>query len=93
MSNIYDILQERGFIAQVTDEEAVRKVLGEERITFYIGYDATADSLHAGSLVTIMAMMHLQRAGHRPIGLVGGGTTMVGDPSGKTEMQQLLKHL
>jgi tyrosyl-tRNA synthetase len=88
--NIYDILKERGFIAQVTDEEVVRKQLAEEQITFYIGFDSTADSLHAGSLVTIMAMMHLQRAGHRPIGLVGGGTTMVGDPSGRTEMRQLL---
>jgi tyrosyl-tRNA synthetase len=88
--NVYDILQERGFIAQVTDEDALRKILDEEQVTFYIGYDATADSLHAGSLVTIMAMMHLQRAGHRPIGLVGGGTTMVGDPSGKTEMRQML---
>jgi tyrosyl-tRNA synthetase len=88
--NVFDILQERGFIAQVTDEEAVRKSLAEEQITFYIGFDGTADSLHAGSLVTIMAMMHLQRAGHRPIGLVGGGTTMVGDPSGRTEMRQLL---
>jgi tyrosyl-tRNA synthetase len=90
MSNVYDILQERGFIAQVTDEEAVRKILGEEQITFYIGYDGTADSLHAGSLVTIMAMMHLQRAGHRPIALIGGGTTMVGDPSGRTELRQML---
>ncbi len=89
-NNVFDILQERGFIAQVTDEEAVRKILGEEQITFYIGYDGTADSLHAGSLVTIMAMMHLQRAGHRPIALVGGGTTMVGDPSGKTEMRRML---
>ncbi len=88
--NVFDILQERGFIANVTDEEAVRKHLAEKQITFYIGFDGTADSLHAGSLVTIMAMMHLQRAGHRPIGLVGGGTTMVGDPSGKTEMRRML---
>jgi tyrosyl-tRNA synthetase len=88
--NAFDILQERGFIAQVTDEEAVRKMLGEQQVTFYIGYDGTADSLHAGSLVTIMAVLHLQRAGHRPLGLVGGGTTMVGDPSGKTEMRQML---
>ena len=88
--NVFDILQQRGFIAQVTDEEAVRKMLSEKQVTFYIGFDGTADSLHAGSLVTIMAMMHLQRAGHRPIGLVGGGTTMVGDPSGKTEMRQML---
>ncbi len=88
--NAFDILQERGFVAQVTDEEDVRKRLGEGQVTFYIGFDGTADSLHAGNLVTIMAMMHMQRAGHRPIGLVGGGTTMVGDPSGKTEMRQLL---
>jgi tyrosyl-tRNA synthetase len=89
--NVYDILNERGFIAQVTDEEAVRKQLTDNEVTFYIGFDSTADSLHAGSLVTIMAMMHLQRAGHRPIGLVGGGTTMVGDPSGKTEMRPMLQ--
>src|SRR5512138_929409 len=88
--NAFDILQERGFIAQVTDEDAVRKMLGEGQITFYVGFDGTADSLHAGHLVPVMAMMHLQRAGHRPIGLVGGGTTMVGDPSGKTEMRQML---
>jgi tyrosyl-tRNA synthetase len=88
--NVFDILQQRGFVAQVTDEAALRQLLTEQQITFYIGFDGTADSLHAGNLVTIMAMMHLQRAGHRPIGLVGGGTTMVGDPSGKTEMRQML---
>ncbi|RMF04688.1 MAG: tyrosine--tRNA ligase [Chloroflexi bacterium] len=88
--NAYDILKERGFVAQVTDEDAVRAKFATEQVTFYIGFDSTADSLHAGSLVTIMAMMHLQRAGHRPIGLVGGGTTMVGDPSGKTELRQML---
>jgi len=88
--NVYDVLKERGFIAQVSDEEAVRQMLGGGPITFYIGYDSTATSLHAGSLVPIMAMMHLQRAGHRPIAIVGGGTTMVGDPSGKTEMRQIL---
>jgi len=88
--NIFDILKERGFVAQATDEDALRQKFATEQVTFYIGFDGTADSLHAGSLVTIMAMMHLQRAGHRPIGLVGGGTTMVGDPSGKTEMRQML---
>lgn len=88
--NAFDILQERGFIAQVTDEDAVRQMLAQPPVTFYIGYDGTADSLHVGNLVTIMAMMNLQRAGHRPIGLVGSGTTMVGDPSGKTEMRQML---
>jgi len=88
--NAFDILQERGFIAQVTDEAVVRQMLAKPPVTFYIGYDGTADSLHVGNLVTIMAMMNLQRAGHRPIGLVGSGTTMVGDPSGKTEMRQML---
>ncbi len=88
--NIFDILNQRGFVAQATDEDALRKKFAAEQVTFYIGFDGTADSLHAGSLVTIMAMMHLQRAGHRPIGLIGGGTTMVGDPSGKTEMRQML---
>jgi tyrosyl-tRNA synthetase len=88
--NVFDVLKERGFIAQVTDEEAVRKELSEKQITFYIGFDGTADSLHAGSLVTIMAMMHLQRAGHRPLALIGSGTTMVGDPSGRSELRQML---
>jgi tyrosyl-tRNA synthetase len=89
-TNAYDILKERGFVAQVTDEAAVREKFATEQVTFYIGFDGTADSLHAGSLVTIMAMMHLQRAGHQPIGLVGGGTTMVGDPSGRSELRQML---
>ncbi len=88
--NVFDELKERGFIAQVSDENAVRKMLGEKTVTFYIGFDSTAASLHAGSLVPIMAMMHLRRAGHRAIALIGGGTTMVGDPSGKTEMRRML---
>jgi tyrosyl-tRNA synthetase len=88
--NAYDVLAQRGFVAQVSDADGVRRMLSERAITFYIGFDSTATSLHAGSLVPIMAMMHLQRAGHRPIALVGGGTTMVGDPSGKTEMRQML---
>ncbi len=89
-TNIFDILQERGFIAQTTDEAALRRQLGQKQTTFYIGYDPTANSLHAGSLVTIMAMLHMQRAGHRPVALVGGGTSMIGDPSGKTELRQML---
>lgn len=89
-TNAFDILQERGFVSQVTDAEALRTLLAREQVVFYIGYDSTADSLHVGNLVTIMAMMQMQRAGHRPIGLVGGGTTMIGDPSGKTEMRQML---
>jgi tyrosyl-tRNA synthetase len=88
--NVFDELKERGFIAQVSDENAVRKMLGEKTITFYVGFDSTAASLHAGSLVPIMAMMHLRRAGHRALALVGGGTTMVGDPSGRTEMRRML---
>lgn len=88
--NVYDELKERGFVAQVSDEEAVREMLGGDPITFYVGYDSTAVSLHAGSLVPIMAMVHLRRAGHRAIAVVGGGTTLVGDPSGRTEMRQLL---
>ena len=89
-ANVYDEIKERGFVAQVSDEEAVRKMLGAEMVTFYVGFDSTATSLHAGSLVPIMAMVHLRRAGHRAIAVVGSGTTMVGDPSGKTEMRQML---
>jgi len=88
--SIFNEIKERGFVAQASDETAVRKMLDGKPITFYIGYDSTASSLHAGSLVPIMAMVHLRRAGHRAIAVVGGGTTMVGDPSGKTEMRQLL---
>ena len=88
--NVYGELKERGFVAQVSDEDAVRKMLADERITFYVGFDSTATSLHAGSLVPIMSLAHIQRNGHRPIALVGGGTAMIGDPSGKTEMRQIL---
>ena len=87
--NVYDILQERGFIAQTTHEE-LRDLLGKEKVTFYIGFDATADSLTAGHFLTVMAMMHMQRAGHRPIALLGGGTTMIGDPSGKSDMRNIM---
>lgn len=88
--NVYDILLERGFIEQCTDEDKVRELLGKESVTFYIGFDATADSLTAGHFLTIMAMMHMQRAGHRPIALIGGGTTMIGDPSGKSDMRTMM---
>ncbi len=90
MKNVYDILVERGFIEQATDEEEIRKLLESKSVTFYIGFDATADSLTAGHFLTIMAMMHMQRAGHRPIALLGGGTTMVGDPSGKSDMRKIM---
>lgn len=88
--NVYDILEERGFIEQCTHEDEVRELLGKESVTFYIGFDATADSLTAGHFLTVMAMMHMQRAGHRPIALLGGGTTMIGDPSGKSDMRSMM---
>jgi tyrosyl-tRNA synthetase len=84
------VLRERGFIQQVSDEEDLKKQLAGGRVTFYSGFDPTAASLHVGSLVPLMAMAHLGRAGHKPIALLGGGTTMVGDPSGKTELRQML---
>lgn len=90
MKNVYDILVERGFVAQVTDEESLRKRLENNQLRCYVGFDPTASSLHIGSLVPIMAMAHMQRQGHVPIVLIGGGTGLIGDPSGKTEMRQLL---
>ena len=89
-TNVYDILLERGFIEQTTHEQEIRELLGKEKVTFYIGFDATADSLTAGHFLTIMAMMHMQKAGHRPIALLGGGTTMIGDPSGKSDMRTIM---
>lgn len=89
MDNIYDILQERGYIKQVTHEE-IKDILGKEKITFYIGFDPTADSLHVGHFIAMMFMAHMQRAGHRPIALVGGGTAVIGDPSGRTDMRKML---
>jgi len=88
--NVFDILKERGFIEQTTHEDEIRELLGKESVTFYIGFDATADSLTAGHFLTVMAMMHMQRAGHRPIALLGGGTTMIGDPSGKSDMRSMM---
>jgi len=90
MNNIYDIFKERGFIEGVTDEDGLRDLLGSKKVTCYIGFDPTAASLHIGSLIPIMSLVHMQQAGHRPIALVGGGTVLVGDPSGKTEMRKLL---
>lgn len=90
MKSVYDVFHERGFIEQITDEPQIRQLLEQESITCYIGFDPTATSLHIGSLVPIMSLAHMQRHGHRPIALVGGGTGLIGDPSGKTEMRQIL---
>jgi tyrosyl-tRNA synthetase len=87
--NVFDTFEERGFIEQVTDREGLRNLL-ESPIKCYIGFDPTARSLHLGSLIPIMALAHMQRAGHIPIAVVGGGTTLVGDPSGKTEMRPIM---
>lgn len=90
MENVYEVLKDRGYLKQFTDEEAIKKLLGEEKITFYIGFDPTADSLHVGHFIAMMFMAHMQKFGHRPIALVGGGTAMVGDPSGRTDMRTMM---
>jgi tyrosyl-tRNA synthetase len=88
--NAYEVLKERGFIAQMTHEEEIIKLLADKKISFYIGFDPTADSLTAGHFLTVMAMAHMQRAGHKPIILFGGATAMIGDPSGRTDMRKML---
>ncbi|MCQ2362789.1 MAG: tyrosine--tRNA ligase [Acidaminococcaceae bacterium] len=88
--SVYDTLKERGYIAQMSHEEEIRELLEKEKITFYIGFDPTADSLHVGHFIAMMVMAHMQRAGHHPICLFGGGTGMVGDPSGKDQMRKML---
>lgn len=90
MSNVYDILKERGLIAQVTHEDEIRELLGNEKVTFYIGFDPTADSLHVGHFLQMIVMRHMQMHGHRPIALVGGGTGHIGDPSGRTDMRKMM---
>jgi len=92
MKNVYDVLLERGYIEQITHEEEVKELLSKERVTFYIGFDPTADSLHLGHFIQIMVMMHMQKFGHKPIALVGGGTAKIGDPSGRTDMRQMLSN-
>lgn len=92
MQNVFDLFKERALIAQATDEDAIRDTLSKEKITFYTGFDPTADSLHVGHFMQLIVMRHMQQAGHRPIILLGGGTTMVGDPTGKTDMRKMLTH-
>ena len=88
--SVLDVLQERGFIKQMSHEAEIKELLEKEKITFYIGFDPTADSLHVGHFIALMMMSHMQKAGHRPSVLLGGGTGMVGDPSGKDEMRKML---
>lgn len=88
--SIFDEMKERGLIAQMTNEEKIRELLEKEQVTFYIGFDPTADSLHVGHFLQLMVMSRMQKAGHRPIILLGTGTTMVGDPTGKTDMRKML---
>ena len=90
MANVLDELLERGYIKQFTHEDETRELLEKEKITFYIGFDPTADSLHVGHFIAMMFMAHMQKAVHRPIALLCGGTAMVGDPSGKTDMRSML---
>ncbi len=90
MTSVFETLKERGFIAQLTHEEEIKRCLENEKVTFYIGFDPTADSLHVGHFLQMVVMAHMQRAGHRPIAIIGGGTAMVGDPSGKTDMRKML---
>ncbi len=89
MSKVFETLKERGYINNYSHDEIIEK-LDNENLTFYIGFDATADSLTLGHFVTIMAMMHMEKAGHRPVALLGGGTTMIGDPSGRNDMRQIM---
>ncbi|MBQ7669476.1 MAG: tyrosine--tRNA ligase [Clostridia bacterium] len=88
--NLFDEFKARGMIAQCTDEDAVRKLFDEGPFTFYIGFDPTADSLHIGHFIQMKIMAHMQRAGHRPIAIFGGGTAMIGDPSGKNDMRKMM---
>lgn len=88
--NVFDILEERGYISQATHKDEIYEMLGKPGVTFYIGFDPTADSLHVGHFVQMMVMSHMQKAGHRPIALMGGGTAMIGDPSGRSDMRQMM---
>ena len=89
-TNVFDVLKERGFIKQTTHEDEIRELLGKEKIRFYIGFDPTADSLHVGHFMQVIIMMYMQKYGHTPIVLIGSGTAMVGDPSGRSDMRQMM---
>ncbi|MEG0456727.1 MAG: tyrosine--tRNA ligase, partial [Oscillospiraceae bacterium] len=90
MMTLFEELKARGLIAQMTSEEKIKELLDNEKVNFYIGFDATADSLHVGHFLQLVVMKHMQNAGHHPIALLGTGTTMVGDPTGKTDMRKML---
>lgn len=92
MNNVFDVLQERGYIEQLTHPEEIKELLGKQAVPFYIGIDPTADSLHVGHFVSLMVASNLQKYGHKPIILVGGGTAVIGDPSGKTDIRKMLTH-
>ena len=87
---VFDELKARGLLAQLTDEEEIKELINNGKATFYIGFDPTADSLHVGHFMQLIAMKHMQQAGHRPIVLIGGGTGMIGDPSGRTDMRLMM---
>ncbi len=89
-TNVYDVLKERGFIEQTTDDEGIRDLLGREKVKFYIGFDATADCLHVGHFMQVIIMMYMQKYGHTPVVLIGGGTTMLGDPSGRSDARPMM---
>ena len=90
MTDIMKILEDRGFIEQLTHETEMKELFQKEKISFYLGIDPTADSLHIGHFIALMVASHLQKAGHKPIILVGGGTATIGDPSGKTDMRKMM---
>ena len=90
MKNVFDILEERGYIEQLTHPQEIKELFGKESVPFYIGIDPTADSLHVGHFVSLMVASHMQKCGHKPIILVGGGTATIGDPSGKTDMRKMM---
>ncbi|THB73286.1 MAG: tyrosine--tRNA ligase, partial [Desulfobacteraceae bacterium] len=90
--SVLEVLKERGFVEDLTHTEELEEYLSNNRATCYIGFDPTASSFHVGNLVCIMALAHMQRNGHRPLALVGGGTGLIGDPSGKTELRKIITY-